>query len=442
VVVGTLEGSTTPSLTPIVKPTKREAGLIDVKGRAFPSISPNTNPPQAWRRQFPKARQLEVRLWKPKQRGQLCLISMASYTWILALRPCEWDCIHLPFALKSVLPQAVASHFGNRLDFVSELELAARLTTATLILVTGTKIFLTRWGKKLPTTVPALSFCTAVRITGRVPGWSFRNLSHAQVGGVTTVRLSMGFHGGDPWSILPFAVKRRLSHIFKYSERPTAVSWNKPTAHYQVTNLISTRLLDRPVRYQTYMVAGGWGERKLIPEEIHDAFDIPSWLLEFPQGSPPIKLLLSCLEAVQHRVPPQDNIVTEMLPTTMASLPASTYLPLLKRCLPHTWADATLITDKASKADDAEVAFSIWDQQILLVITPCISLLQKTPSEGFSSPPISPVQALNRIRGLVQQKQWKLIFLDFRAFIIERHGPNWASTLCAARAAQRIRAAS
>jgi hypothetical protein len=61
---------------------------------------------------------------------------------------------------------------------------------------------------------------------------------------------------------------------------------------------------------------------------------------------------------------------------------------------------------------------------------------------GFSSPPISPVQALNRIRDLVQQKQWKLIFFDFRAFLIERHGPNWASTLCAARAEQRIRAAS
>jgi hypothetical protein len=114
-------------------------------------------------------------------------------------------------------------------------------------------------GKKLPPTVPALSFCTAGRITGRVPGWSFRNLSHAQVGGITTVRLSMGFHGGAPWPILPFAVKRRLSHILKYSERPTAVSCNKPTPHYQATDLLSTRWLDRPVRYQTYMVAGGWG---------------------------------------------------------------------------------------------------------------------------------------------------------------------------------------
>jgi hypothetical protein len=89
---------------------------------------------------------------------------------------------------------------------------------------------------------------------------------------------------------------------------------------------------------------------------------------------------------------------------------------LLKRWIPHTWADATLITDKASKADDAEVAFTIWDQRILLVIPPCISLFQRTSKVGVSSPPISPVQALNRIRDLVQQKEWKLIFFGFLGF--------------------------
>jgi hypothetical protein len=198
---------------------------------------------------------------------------------------------------------------------------------------------------------------------------------------------------------------RLRSHILKHSERPTAVSWNKPTPHYQPTDLLSTRWLDRPVRYQTYMVAGGWGERKLLPAEIRDAFDIPSWLSEFPQGSPPIKLLLSCLDAVQHRLPPQEKLEAARLPATTATLPASTYIPLLKRWLPHTWADATLITDKASKADDAEVAFSIWDQRILLAIPPCISFVHKTSSIGLSSPPISPVQALNRIRDLNQQKQ-------------------------------------
>jgi hypothetical protein len=220
-------------VAPIVNPTKREAALSDIKERFFPLTSPSIRPTKRGEDVFPKAQKLEARLWKPKQPGQLCLIYMASYAWLLALRPCEWDCIHLKFALRSLLPQAVASHFGNRLEFVSTLELEALLPSATLILVTGNKVFLTRWGKKLPTTVSALSFCTAGRITGGVSGWVFHNLSHAQVGGVTTVRLSMVFHGVTPWPTLPFAVKRHLSHILKYSERPTAVSWNKPTAHYQ-----------------------------------------------------------------------------------------------------------------------------------------------------------------------------------------------------------------
>jgi hypothetical protein len=92
--------------------------MSDIKGRAFPSTSPSIRPTKRGEDVFPKARQLEAQLWKPKQPGQLCLISMASYACFLALRPCEWECIHLPFALRSVLPQAVASHFGNRLDFV------------------------------------------------------------------------------------------------------------------------------------------------------------------------------------------------------------------------------------------------------------------------------------------------------------------------------------
>jgi hypothetical protein len=147
----------------------------------------------------------------------------------------------------------------------------------------------------------------------------------------------------------------------------------------------------------------------------------------FPQGSPPIKLILSCLGAVKHSVPSHENHVPTRLPIPMSLVPASTYLPLLERWLPHTWADATLVTDKAIKADDAEVAFRIWDQRILLVIPPCTSLLQKNPSEGLSSPQISPVQALNRLRGLVQQKQWRMIFLDFGAFLIEHHRPSWAA---------------
>jgi hypothetical protein len=100
---------------------------MDGEGRFFPSMSSITHPPKRGEATFPKSRQLEVRLWRPKQPGQLCLIYVASYAWLLALRPCEWDCIHLPFSLKLVLPQAVTNHFGNRLFFRVRIG-ASRLT--------------------------------------------------------------------------------------------------------------------------------------------------------------------------------------------------------------------------------------------------------------------------------------------------------------------------
>jgi hypothetical protein len=90
VVVGGLEN---PSRTLIVKPTKREAGLRDGEEQTFTSMSTITHPSKRGEACFTKDRQLNVQLWKPKQPGLLCLISMTSYAWLLVLRPCEWDCI-------------------------------------------------------------------------------------------------------------------------------------------------------------------------------------------------------------------------------------------------------------------------------------------------------------------------------------------------------------
>jgi hypothetical protein len=78
VVVGGLEGSTTPSMTPIVKPTKREAGLIDVTGRAFPSMSPSTDPPSVEKTFFPKPAN-----WKYGFGNQNSQDNCASYLWPL-----------------------------------------------------------------------------------------------------------------------------------------------------------------------------------------------------------------------------------------------------------------------------------------------------------------------------------------------------------------------
>jgi hypothetical protein len=93
------------------------------------------------------------------------------------------------------------------------------------------------------------------------------------------------------------AVARRLAHIIKFSERPRPVRFNHPNPHYLGSDLLSPQHLMRTIRYETYMVAGGWGERPLISSELWDTFDIPSWLHELPSGFPPINIMLASLEA-------------------------------------------------------------------------------------------------------------------------------------------------
>jgi hypothetical protein len=123
------------------------------------------------------------------------------------------------------------------------------------------------------------------------------------VGGVTTVRMYIGYHGFSHWPQFRTAVARCLSHVIKFSERPRPVRFNHSTPCYLGSDLLSPKHLTRPIRHETYMVVGGWGERSLVPSEFRDAFDIPSWLHELPTRFPPIKILLASLEAFLASLP-------------------------------------------------------------------------------------------------------------------------------------------
>jgi hypothetical protein len=49
-------------------------------------------------------------------------------------------------------------------------------------------------------------------------------------------------------------------------------------------------------------------------------------------------------------------------------------LPLIGKYLVHSWVDATLVTEKAGKADNAGVPTQLWDQgaTLVLVVPVCI----------------------------------------------------------------------
>jgi hypothetical protein len=117
---------------------------------------------------------------------------------------------------------------------------------------------------------------------------------------------------------------------------------------------------------------------------------------------------------------------------------SSIYLPSLEQYLPHSRADPSLVSMKAAKSDDAAVAFETWNQRILLVVLPRVD---PHPTQ-VQSPPPSLTQALDRLRQLFQQKQRRLIYLDFRRFMHLEYGSDWALTLWYARQLQRIRVAS
>jgi hypothetical protein len=165
------------------------------------------------------------------------------------------------------------------------------------------------WGKLLPSTVPTLRYQTESPCRGPITGWTFRQVNHQNVGGVTTVRMSIGHHGFSQWSQFRTTVAQRLAPIIKFSERSRLVRFNHPTPHYLGSDLLSPQHLTRPIQYETYMVAGGWVERPLISSELRDAFDIPSWLHELPTGFPPITILLASLEAFLASLPGGDHPV-------------------------------------------------------------------------------------------------------------------------------------
>jgi hypothetical protein len=209
------------------------------------------------------------------------------------------------------------------------------------------------------------------------------------------------------------------------------------------------------------MVAGDWGERSLVPSELRYAFDIPSWLHELPTGFPPIRIILASLEAFLASPPregpppsgvpisrpsgrqtavPDLGISPSWNPSGALSLERHLGLPDVASStyLPHSWADPSLVSTKAAKSDDAAVASATWNQRILLVFLPRVG---PHPTQ-VRRPPPSPTQALDRLRQLFQQKQRRLIYLDFLRFMHLEYGSDWALTLRSARHLQRIRVSS
>ena len=91
--------------------------------------------------------------------------------------------------------------------------------------------------------------------------------------------------------------------------------------------------------------------------------------------------------------------------------PKHTWLPQFQRFLPGSWADPNLISAKAAKADNAKVATSMWDDRIGLIFPTW------TPNR------------LDALRRGVLQWQCRRLYLEFVAYMRNRHGVTWLAQL-------------
>jgi hypothetical protein len=329
---------------------------------------------------------------------------------------------------------------SGRIEEVGDLDAVARnLCRTSLVLVSGSLSYI---GRLLPwlaaSTGSALLFLEDV---GRRPDLPvsadliWRKISHRRVGGVTTQVGLFGFFRLDGWT-LDNKVGREIGHILDYSLRPTPVELKAVSdPHYTVSDRLRRKELSLPVVYATHWCASGYGRRSLSVKELSSAFDLPLWMQPvealgeqwllggvFERMTP-----LSLFNAILDRTL---TMIAPILPSPEAGLVSSPVvpsigpdlgvrLPLIGKYLVHSWVDATLVTEKAGKADNAGVPTQLWDQRITLVLA-------------------VPVRILNIVRKALFRRYCRNLMRSLCTFLVSCAGPRWAARLVEIRRLRRI----
>jgi hypothetical protein len=208
-------------------------------------------------------------------------------------------------------------------------------------------------------------------------------------------------------------LRRTIKHILDYSIKP---AWAKiPLDHtggilLRLDSKLHPERLTTPVVYHSHFSATGWGSQALSTGEIGIVFGLPSWArhdeLNLEQTFPfvPIQGMDGCLKAIL-----ESTTATSPLQTPSPQAPATaldrTWLPAIRKFLPHSWIDAGLVTTKAVKSDVAGVPTHLWDKRCALVL-----------------PHVTP--ALNRLRQLLHWLACTRLLAEFQAY-----GPD-CQTLC------------
>jgi hypothetical protein len=205
---------------------------------------------------------------------------------------------------------------------------------------------------------------------------SWHRCRHESFGGCTTFTALLGV-GGIITGYRPVttSIRRTIGHVLDHSVRPSPIA--NSTEMTSISLTVGSRLnpsdLGQTVRYRSNFYAKEWGSRTLTPDEIGLSFGLPTWL----RGNKlerhhlpvvPIQILDGCLGGLFS----DSFALKETLPTPLVRPPrvssVTSWLPGIKKYLPHSWMKADTSPTKAVKSDDAGIPIHMWDQRILLVL--------------------------------------------------------------------------
>lgn len=272
-----------------------------------------------------------------------------------------------------------------------------------------------------------------------LPFVTWYRIRHPTVGGTTTFTNIQGTCNIPAFCVPTTSdIRRTLKHVLHYSVRPLCISTAK--AHSSVEKRaclsVNDRLrpsnLQQPIIYgATSFCASGWGKRSLTASELADIYGIPVRLKPHIESQPSVFSLLVPIGLLHHWLIPLIRAPVPSVDSFSVPPPApkrlcpsrhgttdeiGTWLPTIQKWLPHTWVDASLVTNKAVKADNAGIPVDLWNQRLLLLY------------------PQWSTHHLDSLRTMILRRCRYNLFRSFCAFLTHKFTNHWVYLLAFIRA--------
>ena len=203
-----------------------------------------------------------------------------------------------------------------------------------------------------------------------------RYINHSDVGGVTT-HPSQFLLFNCPTFKLQSTVRRSIGCVIEHKQHLPS-SDDKDNC-ISSEDLLPIRAINTPIWLPSRWNISGFATRSLASTELCSAFDLPKWCLQDRQVSfsffwdiIPIKGQLAIIDFLLPTIAPPGTRIGALQLEQLEERPTNpcgewiTANDVGIDCVPLSWIDSTLVTDKAVKTDKASVPVHLWDQHVCL----------------------------------------------------------------------------